>query len=285
MKLVIDIGGTSIKYALCENGKLSKIKQVKSPSKWEEMTLIFKNMIDEYASEFPKIKSVNLSVPGVPNEEKGRIDGASSLHYLHEADFISELSTIFKRPIYFENDANCASLAEMYFGAGKTCQDMLFLVIGTGIGGTVIYDRSIQKGKHHFAGEFGMMLVDGRHEWAELGSAVHMARKVSKELGYDVSGEEVFELAKNGNQIAQNKVDELYFYLALGIYNLQYILDPEVIIIGGGISAQSELVDEIEQQLQKIMNFGQRAPLFPKLAVCQFGNDANLIGASMIENS
>ncbi|HCM88489.1 MULTISPECIES: ROK family protein [Vagococcus] len=283
MKLVIDIGGTSIKYALCEHGKLSEIKQVNSPQKWEAMIVVFKEILAEYKEEFSEVISVNISVPGVPNKETGRIDGASSLHYLHEVAFLSELSTIFKRPIYFENDANCASLAELHFGAGQGCQDMLFLIIGTGIGGTVIYDRTIQKGRHHFAGEFGMMLVDGRREWAELGSTVHMARKVSKELGYKVDGKEAFELAKKGNQIAQKQVEELYFYLALGIYNLQYILDPEVIIIGGGISAQPELVSEIEQQLQKIMTFGQRSPLFPKVEVCKFGNDANLIGASMIE--
>lgn len=283
MKLVIDIGGTSIKYALCEHGKLSEIKEVKSPQKWEAMIVVFKEILAEYKEEFSEVISVNISVPGVPNEETGRIDGASSLHYLHEVEFISELSTIFNRQIYFENDANCASLAELHFGAGQGCQDMLFLIIGTGIGGTVIYDRTIQKGRHHFAGEFGMMLVDGRREWAELGSTVHMARKVSKELGYKVDGKEAFELAKKGNQIAQKQVEELYFYLALGIYNLQYILDPEVIIIGGGISAQPELVSEIEQQLQKIMTFGQRSPLFPKVEVCKFGNDANLIGASMIE--
>lgn len=282
MKLVIDIGGTSIKYALWNNGILTEVIQSESPKTWADMILSFKKIKEAYSLEYPQIQSVNFSVPGVPNEKTGRIDGASSLRYLHEVEFISELNEIFKRPIYFENDANCASLAEMHFGVGKSCENMLFLVVGTGIGGTVIYDRTIQKGHHHFAGEFGMMLVDGYREWAELGSTVQMAKKISKELGYEVTGKEAFELAKKGNEIAKKQVEELYFYLALGIYNLQYILDPEMIIIGGGISSQPELIDEINQQLKKIMTFGQRSPLFPKLEVCSFGNNANLIGASMV---
>ncbi|WP_288394187.1 ROK family protein [uncultured Vagococcus sp.] len=285
MKLVIDIGGTSIKYTLCENGVLNEIKQVSSPKYWEEMVEIFKNMAVDYKNSLSKIVSVNVSVPGIPNNQTGRIDGASSIHYLHEVEFINTLEKIFNKPIYFENDANCASLAELHFGAGKNHQDMLFLVIGTGIGGTVIYNREIKRGAHDFAGEFGMMLVDGRHEWAVLGSAVHMARKVSKEIGREVTGEEVFNLAKEGNTIAKKAVEELYFYNALGIYNLQYILDPEVIIIGGGISKHPDLIEEINMKLKEIMSFGQRSPLIPELRVCEYGNDANLIGASMIDEN
>ena len=283
MKLVIDIGGTSIKHTLCEEGVLSDITQVSSPKTWTEMVSIFETMVLDYQKEWHKIVSINISVPGVPNNETGRIDGASSLHYLHEVEFIAILEKVFAKPIYFENDANCAALAELHFGAGKQFKDMLFLVIGTGIGGTVIYDRQIKKGAHDFAGEFGMMLVDGRQEWAVLGSAVHMARKVSKELGEELTGEEVFTLATSGNEIAKQAVNDLYLFNALGIYNLQYILDPEVIIIGGGISKHPNLVEEIHLKLKEVMSFGQRSPLVPELRVCEYGNDANLIGASMIE--
>ena len=282
MKLVIDIGGSSIKYALFNEGELSEVKLYPSPKIWSEMIIIFKKIKLEVTPKYDEIMSINVSVPGVPNQENGRIDGASSLSYLHEVEFIKELSQLFEKEIYFENDANCASLAELHFGAGKTSQNMLFLVVGTGIGGTVIYDRQIKNGTHHFAGEFGMMLIDGRNEWAHLGSAVHMARKVSKTLGYEVTGEDVFKLAKENNQVANEAVEELYHYLALGIYNLQYILDPELIIIGGGISKNSELVENINRKLVEIMSFGQRSPLFPKIKVCQYGNDANLIGAGMI---
>ena len=283
MKLVIDIGGTSIKYTLCEEGVLSDITQVSSPKTWTEMVSIFETMVLDYQKEWHEIVSINISVPGVPNNETGRIDGASSLHYLHEVEFIAILEKIFNKSIYFENDANCAALAELHFGAGKQFKDMLFLVIGTGIGGTVIYDRQIKRGSHDFAGEFGMMLVDGRQEWAVLGSAVHMARKVSKELNEELTGQEVFALASSGNEIAKQAVNDLYLYNALGIYNLQYILDPEVIIIGGGISKHPNLVEEIHLKLKEVMSFGQRSPLVPELRVCEYGNDANLIGASMID--
>lgn len=177
-------------------------------------------------------------------------------------------------------------MAEMILGAGKSVDNMIFLIIGTGIGGSVIYNRQIQSGANSFAGEFGMMLVDGKREWAQLGSAVHMARKVSAIKDEIVTGEEVFELAKLGDKECIMATEELYHYLALGIYNLQYIIDPELIILGGGISNNKELIPNIERHLSLIMNNGQRSPLFPKLTTCQFRNDANLIGAAYLkENS
>lgn len=281
MKLVIDMGGTSVKYATWNGMVLSDIETFQSPKTWEEM----KNSLAEAKvkiDEKVKIKSVNISVPGVPNKDTGRIDGASSLHYLHDVRFIQELETVFGCPVLFENDANCASLAELHLGAGKDVSDMLFLVVGTGIGGTVVYNREIVSGHHAYAGEFGMMLVDGRQEWAVLGSAVHMARSVSRKKGMELSGKDVFDLAEAGDVVAVEAVEQLYHYLALGIYNLQYILDPEIIIIGGGISKKEGLIEHIERHLREIMTYGQRSPLFPKLAVCHYGNDANLLGAAML---
>lgn len=279
MKLVIDIGGTSVKVGKWENTQLEVITTFGSPKTWIELKGKLQKILDY---DIKGITSVNFSVPGVPNHQNGCIDGASSLAYLHEVNFIEEMRKIFAVPVYFENDATCASLAEIHLGAGKKYNDMLFVVIGTGIGGSVVYDRKIINGKHGYAGEFGMMLVDGVQEWAVLGSAVHMAKKVSEIKQEELTGEEVFKLSEQGDVIAVKATEELYHYLALGIYNLQYMFDPEVIILGGGISRKPQIIDDINRHLKKIMEYGQRSPLFPKLTTCKFGNDANLIGAAML---
>lgn len=104
------------------------------------------------------------------------------------------------------------------------------MVIGTGVGGTIISNGQIQPGEHAYGGEFGMMLVDGRRELSELGSAVHMARKYSKLKRKEYTGEEVFALAEAGEVDAVTATEELYHYLALGIYNMQYTIDPEYIL-------------------------------------------------------
>ena len=265
MIISIDIGGSSVKTALWNNGNITKKESFVSPKNWDDMLNELIKTINNYKKE-NTINGLAFSVPGIPNYNTGKIHGASSLKYIHSPEFLKIFKEKFKIPVSFENDANCACIAEINHSSLKNVDNMIFVVIGTGIGGTVVYNRKIQKGSNSFAGEFGMMLVDGKNEWAILGSAVHMARKV-------------FKLAKENDNICKKAVDELFHYLALGIYNLQYIIDPEVVILGGGITGKEDLVECINTEMDKIMNYGQQSPLYPDIRKAVYGNDANLIGA------
>lgn len=278
MIISIDIGGSSVKTALWNNEKLENKKSFSSPDNWADMEKELFKTIYEY-KKIENIEGIAFSVPGIPNYDTGKIDGASSLRYIHNPEFLTIFEQEFKIPVTFENDANCACIAEINHESLKDKRDMIFVVIGTGIGGSIVYNRKIQEGSHSFAGEFGMMLIDGRNEWAILGSAVHMAEKVSKIKNIELSGEEVFNLADSGDEICKKAVEELFHYLALGIYNLQYIIDPEIIVLGGGITAKEDLVENIEKEMDKIMQYGQRSPLYPDIRKANYGNDANLIGA------
>ena len=80
---------------------------------------------------------------------------------------------------------------------------------------------------------------------------------------------------------AVTATEELYHYLALGIYNMQYTIDPEYIVLGGGITKKADLLDHLYRKLAEIMNYGQRCPIMPKIRIAKFGNDANLIGAAL----
>ncbi|WP_159723038.1 ROK family protein [Enterococcus sp. CSURQ0835] len=281
--LTIDIGGSSVKSALFDQ-TLSDIRRFDSPADWETMRQKLDQLIQSYLRQ-AEVAAISFSVPGIPNQATGEIEGASSLRYLHGFDFRGYFQAHYPLPIFFENDANCGCIAELQAGAAKDLQSVLFLVIGTGIGGALVVDKKILPGAHRFGGEFGMMLMehDGQFkEWSELGSAVHMGRKFSQLKGKTYQGTDVFELAAVGDERAQTLCEELYHYLALGIYNLQYSFDPQAFVLSGGIVNQPELLANISRKLQVIMGYGQRCPIVPQLRVATFGSQANLIGAGLV---
>lgn len=279
--LAIDIGGTSIKHSVWENDELCYKGSIKTPATWEEMkrSLI---KIKETAEETFTIDGVAFSSPGAVNQEKRMIEGASALPYLHNFPVYDELEAVFNCPVSFENDANCAALAEIWKGAAKGLKNVLFVVVGTGIGGSVIVDGQIQHGKHLFGGEFGFMLMTENQTFSDLATAVNMAARYAERKGSErgtFSGKEVFQLAEEGDLIAQEEVATFYTYLARGIYNLQYSFDPEVILIGGGVSNKAGLVEKLDEEFSKILQTVKIAPFKPIIKTCDFKNDANLIGA------
>ncbi|MGB3160340.1 MAG: ROK family protein [Carnobacterium sp.] len=279
--LAFDIGGTSIKYGMWENEELSHKGNVKTPSTWEEMKRTLREIKTEFEKEYT-IDGVAFSSPGAVNQQERTIDGASAVPYIHHFPIYDELETEFNCPVSFENDANCAALAETWKGAAKGLKNILFVVVGTGIGGSVIVDGEIKHGKHLFGGEFGFMLMTQDKTFSDLGTAVNMATRyalrMNKEKG-SISGQEVFELAKAGDSIAKEEVSTFYTYLARGIFNLQYSYDPELILIGGGVSNKPDLIEKLEEEFNKISEIVKIAPFKPIIKTCEFKNDANLIGA------
>ncbi len=279
--LAFDIGGTSIKYGIWKDEKLSHKGNVKTPPSWDEMKQTLKEIKTEYEKEF-NIQGVAFSSPGAVNQIERTIDGASAVPYIHRFPIYDELEKEFGCPVAFENDANCAALAETWKGAAKGLENILFVVVGTGIGGSVIVDGEIKHGKHLFGGEFGFMLMTDDKTFSDLGTAVNMATRyalrTNKEPG-SISGQEVFERAESGDALAKEEVSTFYTYLARGIFNLQYSYDPELILIGGGVSNKPDLIEKLEEEFDKIVDVVKIAPFKPIIKTCAFKNDANLIGA------
>jgi predicted NBD/HSP70 family sugar kinase len=180
-----------------------------------------------------------------------------------------------------ENDANCAALAELKFGAAKGMKDVIFMVLGTGVGGAIVIDGKIRHGQHLFGGELGFMLMDDTHSFSELGTAIGMANRYKARTGKDLTGEAIFNLAHAGEEIAQEEMTVFLFNVAKGIFNLAYAFDPECIVIGGGVSQAEWLIPELEKELQKMLNKFRIAPFLPVIKACQYRNDANLVGAAV----
>lgn len=278
--VVFDIGGSAVKYGLWENESLSNKASFTTPKSWkdmkEEMLRVYQTFNGDHS-----IEGVAISAPGAVDAIAGTIGGISAVPYLHYFPIKKEWEDLFGVPVSMENDANCAALAELWLGVAKDIQNALFIVIGSGIGGSVIINRKIFKGKDLFGGEFGYMLLDGQHTLSELGSPVHTAELYSKELGLDtvVDGKFLFQEADRGEPIAMKYVEGLIDALALGIYNLSISFNPDMVVIGGGLSTRKDLIQRLNKRTAFYLERQKAEDLKLVIEVCQFNNDANLIGA------
>ncbi|MFZ2191564.1 MAG: ROK family protein [Lactococcus raffinolactis] len=278
--LTIDVGGTSIKYALFRKGALSQKGSFPTPTSLTAYYEVLTELVKNYEQLY-QITGVAISSPGAVNKTTGAIEGASALPYIHHFDIRGELEARFVLPVSMENDANCAALAELKFGAAKGIKDVIFMVLGTGVGGAIVIDGKIRHGQHLFGGELGFMLMDDTHSFSELGTTIGMANRYKARTGKDLTGETIFNLAHAGEEIAQEEMTVFLFNVAKGIFNLAYAFDPECIVIGGGVSQAEWLIPELEKELQKMLNKFRIAPFLPVIKACQYRNDANLVGAAV----
>lgn len=278
MKLaVFDIGGSFVKYGLWD-GQLSQTSKFPTPATYEEMQTELTKVVKDFG---PEIEGVAFSAPGAVNVAERRIDGISAVPYIHHRPIFDELAESFGLPVTIENDANCAGIAEVQIGAGRKAENAVFVVIGTGVGGAIFIDRKLYKASHLFGGEFGLMKPRGEKTLSQLGTAVKAAERYRQIKGEEVDGQALFALQEAGDATADLIVKELYDQIALGLYNIQVSIDPDTVILGGGISARPELAEELSNRLYKLLAEEGVAEIMPTVTTCEFQNDANLLGAAL----
>ena len=287
--ICIDIGGTSIKYGvLSEKGEIfidgtvsTKVTE-KENFILSDVKKLVRNILDEYKNY--EIKGICISTAGVVNPEKGEIAYAGPTIPKYTGTKIKEeLEKEFSIPCEVENDVNCAGLGEYWRGAGKGSKSMVCLTIGTGIGGSVILDGKLLNGIGYTAGEIGYMDVNGSYI-QNIASSKYLVEKVQKEkeekegITDAITGVDIFELAKKGDEICIAGINEIISNLGVGVRNIIYLLNPEVIVIGGGITAQKEY---LEEKIRKEINDGMISDMFRKtrIELAQQGNQAGLLGA------
>jgi len=285
--LVLDIGGSAIKYALMTR-ELEFVEKGKKPTPHdciESFIEVVGKIYDEYKNE---IEGMAISMPGVLDSEKGYTYTGGSLTYNEGKEIVKILQERCPTKITIENDGKCAALAEVWKGSLKDCNDGVVIVLGTGVGGGIIKDRKVHKGKNFFAGEFSFIATDVNNTegngswWGNLSgskSLIEAAGKAKNMPAEELDGYKIFEYANNGDEDIIKVLDDFTYKLAVQIFNLQCILDPEVFAIGGGISSQDILIEYIEKNVDKYhKNFIFDVPK-PNVVRCEFRNDANLIGA------
>lgn len=284
-KLVFDIGGTFIKYALmsdeCEFLEKDKIK---TPEYTMDAVLsTLKKIIDMYVD---RIDGIAFSLPGMMDSDTGYMYSSGALMCFDNVNFFEVMKTITDLPVSIENDGKAAALAEVWKGNLSDVNDGIVTILGTGVGGALIKDKKVHKGKHFSAGEFSFILAEDSFDFSSSFaikcSVPGLVHRVETQLGMSdgsLDGIQLFELIEQGNECAVSCFEEYTKTLAIQLYNLQMIFDPERILLGGGVSKQPLVRESVQRHLDSFYNSLPFCPPKVNLDVCKFYNDSNLIGA------
>lgn len=287
--LVLDVGGSSIKYAVM-NESAEFIEKGSTPTPMDNIEHFIETVGAIFDKYKERIKGMAMSMPGRIDSDRSYLYTGGSLEYNADKDIVSILQKRCKVPITVENDGKCAALAEAWLGSLKNCDDGIVVILGTGVGGGIIKDKKLHKGKHFIAGEFSFIFTNNAafeskfsHKWAGEAGVEGLCIPVAKVKNLpieEIDGIKVFEYANRGDEEVLNILDNYCYRLVLQLYNLQYIYDPEKIAIGGGISKQEILIKYIKENIEKhYNNLEPNIMVKPDVVTCQFYNDSNLIGA------
>ena len=291
-KIGIDLGGTNIAAGIIDKN-LSLVAKKAIPTLGSrpacdivsDMAYLIREMISQEGMELNQIDSIGIGVPGVVNPKTGLVVATSNINIagVNLRDMMHEHIDL---PIFLENDANAATLGEYVAGAAFGYTHCVMITLGTGIGGGIIVDGKIYTGKFFGAGELGHMTIEAGGEicgcgraghWEAYSSATALIRD-AKKLGLEPEPKAIFE-ATETNAAANKLIEKYMYYLCLGLSNIIHIFQPDVIVIGGGISMQGKrLIDMIEHTIPPMI-YGE---LHTKFAIAKLGNDAGIIGAAML---
>jgi predicted NBD/HSP70 family sugar kinase len=287
MYLIIDIGGTFAKYALMDaTGNIeAKGKRTAPRTNLADFESMLFSIIDE--QDLSHVEGIAISCPGTIDVTTGMIYHGGSFRFLHEVNLKETLEQKYHKPVSIENDAKCAAMAELWLGSVKDAKEAVVLVLGSGVGGGIIVDGKIQRGFNLSAGEVSYVInqIDPVTREASVfgltGSAVEMIKKIAivKQLEDVTDGETVFKYINERDEEAMAIFDEYCIHVATQILNLQYILDPELFAIGGGISAQPIVLERIKWGISEIKKKNPFHAANPQIVPCHFRNDSNLYGA------
>lgn len=284
--LVIDVGGTFTKFALMtRNGEF--LEKGKIPTVKTGVEDFLKSLCDLYQN-YPTVSGIALSAPGVIDSEKGLMHTGGSLDFIEDLPIAEILSQRCQVPVSIENDAKCAALAELWQGSLSDCQNAVAMILGTAVGGAVIINRKVLKGKDLLAGEFSYILTDSsdsknwRKNFAINGGVpglCHLVAAAKNIPDSEVSGEQIFKWISKGDTISLDCLRRYAHLLAVQIVNLHFVLNPDRFALGGGISEQPLLLQMIREEVAVLIKNYPFSLSSPEVVSCQFHNDANLLGA------
>lgn len=289
--LGIDLGGTNVRVAkINEAGEILQV--VKGPSYGlESADKIINNLIDliKQIDNLDEVDSIGLGVPGPVDQKHGWMNMASNMPALGKYPIVSKLEEVFGLPVAMDNDANVACLAEAYFGQGKDKDIVIYVTHSTGIGCGICINRKTISGAHGYAGEIGNIIVKPNGEpYNHLNpgaveneaSGTHIVRKGKERLNQDiVHAGQVFDLAKEGNQVAIDLIDEMTTDFAMALANVGHVLDPDIFIIGGGVTKAAPYY--FEDLINKYKSMVHKGMQDIEIAVAQL-EEPGLIGAAML---
>ena len=293
--LVLDIGGTFIKYAIMDRrAQFIHQGKVTTNTGSEEAMLTSLEGVRDAVRDF-EYEGVAISMPGRIDTATGIAHTGGAYAWLNEYPAAEKYGAIFGKPCTVANDGKCAAYAESWFGALADVNYGCVLVLGTGIGGGIVLNKQVLMGCSGGAGELSLFVYDfdaladsadtgagmGGWAWTSRISAYSITKKFAQLKGLEAAdGVMLFDAYEAGDPDAVNVLKEYARIAAAGIMSLQSVLDLQRYAIGGGISARPEATAVIAEELNHIYDSKKGLPFSkPEVVTCQFGNEANLIGA------
>uniref|UniRef100_A0A7V3NV75 ROK family protein n=1 Tax=candidate division WOR-3 bacterium TaxID=2052148 RepID=A0A7V3NV75_UNCW3 len=290
--LSFDIGGTNVKYGVVEDGKI--LERGSFPTDVDKgKDFLISRLVELAKEKIDRIDGIGLAVAGLVDHEKGIVYEPPNLPGWNYVPIKEIIESKTEKPTFVLNDANAFVLGEWQFGIGRKVSNVVGITLGTVFGGGIIAHGKLLLGGVHFAAEIGHMVIDPsgpvcncgqRGCWeAFLGSAYFSQRAKVFLQKYGIvlkeySPKELSELAKQGSEPAKLLWEEFGYFLGIGLTNLTHIFDPEVFVIGGGVSNAFELFIESATNTMKerVMGYAKRRIEIRKSSL---GDDSALLGA------
>lgn len=312
-RIGVDLGGTNIAVGvISEDLKIigRGVKKTNCPRPAEEIfddiaAAVQIAMLDAGIT-INDVVSVGIGTPGTVNKENGYIEFANNLDF-KQVPAKEMLEKRIGKPVYLDNDANCAALGEAVAGVGKGSKNFVAVTLGTGVGSGIIIDGKIVNGNNYAGGEMGHMVicVDGercncgrRGCWEQYSSATALIRQTIDAMKRNqdsimweivendienVNGRTAFDAMRAGDAAAKAVVDNYIYYLAAGITNIVNALQPEFICLGGGIANEKEnLLAPLRKYVDR-ERYSRYSNNQTKIVSAELGNDAGIFGAALLD--
>ena len=301
----IDLGGTSIKYALVDKagnsffeGKLPSFASVSAAKVMEQLIKAATLLKDEAAKQDWNVLGIGLGTPGIVDETNRIVlGGAENIIGWGNIDVASLMEKQMSLPVVVGNDANLMGLGETKYGAGRGCTHVVFLTVGTGIGGAVIIDGKLFNGYANRGTELGHvpLIANGEHcacgavgclEYYASTSALTrrfsiLAKEQNLSFDTEINGELIVRLYHEDFPLAVECMNEHFYYLGRGIAGFVNIFSPQRIVIGGGVAESGSFYLEKIRAVFKKHVIADCA-LNTKIVAAELGNKAGLIGAASL---
>jgi glucokinase len=308
----IDVGGTKVLGGVVtEAGEVLKTSRRDTPREGgSALTQTIADVARELAAEFD-ISAVGLSAAGFVSSDRKTMLATPNIAGWNGVQLDAELTSLINLPVVLENDANAAAWGERTFGAGKGKQNMLMVTVGTGVGGGIIVNGQLLRGAFGVAAEIGHLRVlpEGHlcgcgargcfEQYASGNALLRHAREAiaaSPDLARNLlargdgtleglTGRAITEAAREGDQVAISAFNTTAQWLGAGIASLAVILDPECVVIGGGVVDAGEiLLSPTRAAMERYMPFAGKHP-YPEIIPATLGNEAGLVGAANLARS
>lgn len=313
--LGIDLGGTTIKFGILTlEGEVQEKWAIETNTLENGRHIVsdivesLKHRLSLYGLTKDDFLGIGMGSPGAVDRTSKTVTGAFNLNWADTQEVGSVIEKEVGIPFFIDNDANVAALGERWVGAGANNPDVVFVTLGTGVGGGVIADGNLIHSVAGAGGEIGHMIVDPENGFmctcgnkgcletvASATGVVRVARQLAEQYegssaikaaidnGDTVTSKDIFIAAEDGDKFANSVVERVSRYLGLAAANISNILNPDSVVIGGGVSAAGEFLRSRVEKYFVTFAFPQ-VKKSTKIKIAELGNDAGIIGAASLAN-